>query len=149
MLFWLDNVYIWTWPHFQALDYLFLYLMYPYFSFFPPFFPIYCTFCLVHPGNACYMNGETLLKRTCSESGHLRVSAKMLLVFTAWLLPFPLWLTGLATIQVNLHRTRRSHYSETKQLHDIHVQRERVNTHTHTHTHTHSIAGGVGGFSTR
>ena len=46
----------------------------------------------------------------------------------------PLWLTGLAAIQVNLHRTRHGHYSETKQLHiDIQWERERVNKHTHTH----------------
>lgn len=109
--------------------------------FFLPSFLIYCRFSLVYPGNVCYMNGETLLKRTYLEFGHLRVSAKMLLAFTAWLLPFPLWLTGLATIQVNLHRTRRGLYSETKQLHDIHVQRERQSTHT--------AWPGSGGFPTR
>ena len=48
----------------------------------------------------------------------------------------PVWLTGLAAIQVNLHITRHSHYSETKQLH-IDIQRVRESTHTHTHTHTH------------
>ena len=41
----------------------------------------------------------------------------------------PLWLTGLAAIQVTLHRTRHSHYSETKQLH-IDIQRERESQHT-------------------
>jgi len=44
---------------------------------------------------------------------------------------WPVWLTGLAAIQVNLHRTRHSHYSETKQLH-IDIQREKESQHTHT-----------------
>jgi len=39
----------------------------------------------------------------------------------------PLWLTGLAAIQVNLHRTRHSHHSETKQLH-IDIQRSSQHT---------------------
>jgi len=39
----------------------------------------------------------------------------------------PLWLTGLAAIQVNLHKTRHSYYSETKQLH-IDIQRESQHT---------------------
>jgi len=56
----------------------------------------------------------------------------------------PLWLTGLAAIQVNLHRTHHSHYSETKQLHiDIQRGRERekereTETETETRVNAHT-----------